>query len=384
MAFAGIAGHETAKQVLMRAIRTDRVSHAYLFEGPAHVGKRLTAVAFAKALMCASPPGPGEACGACAACAVCRAVERGNHPDFLLTVPTVRLKTKDETGRPEVAAVEDSEIRTEDIGRLIDRAYARAVSARRKVLIVSDAQTMNPVAANHLLKTLEEPPPGTVLILTATHVAGLLPTIVSRCQLVRFGPVPVAETEAAMAQAFPGEGAALVRSVAALSGGRPGWARRLLEHREALGVRARVLDLAARLPAEPPVACLKAAEALIEAAEAWWLATSESDLAGKLLKENRDRILRTQIGELLDILLTWFRDLAIAGEEGAETLLINADRVPELRRAAAESPDCAAAAAAVTEARNALRGNANLRLTVEVMLTGLRQALTAGSPAPTY
>jgi hypothetical protein len=145
-----------------------------------------------------------------------------------------------------------------------------------------------------------------------------------------------------------------------------------------------VLDLAARLPADPPVACMKAAETLIDEAEAWWMAVSNSDSAAKLLKENRDRILRTQIGELLDILLTWFRDLAIAGEEGAETLLINADRAAELRRAAAQSPDCAAAAGAVTEAKIALRGNANLRLTAEVMLIRLRQALTAGSPAPTY
>ena len=373
MAFADIAGHETAKQVLARAIRTDRVSHAYLFEGPAHVGKTLTAVAFAKALMCAAPPEPAAACGVCA---VCRAVERGNHPDFLLLFPTSRVETTDEEGQKAVAEIEGSEIRTDAIGRLIDRAHARAVSAARKVLIVSDAQAMNPVAANHLLKTLEEPPPGTVLVLTATSVAGLLPTIVSRCQLLRFGPVPVAETHAALARRFPDTDPALVRSVAALSGGRPGWGSRLLEHPDALRVRAQVLDLAARLPAEPPVACMKAAETFIEAAEAWWLATSDSESAGKLLKASHDRIVRTQVGELLDILLTWFRDLAIAGEPDAEALLINADRAPELRRGAVNAPDCAAAAGAITETRQALRGNSNLRLTVEVMLLRLRRALT--------
>jgi DNA polymerase-3 subunit delta' len=380
MAFADIAGHETAKRVLTRAIAADRVAHAYLLEGPAHVGKTLTALAFAKALMCPAPPEPGEACGACA---VCRAVERGNHPDFLLVFPTSRVETTDEEGQKAVAEIEGSEIRTDAIGRLIDRAHARAVSARRKVLIVSDAQAMNPVAANHLLKTLEEPPAGTVLILTATNVAALLPTIVSRCQLVRFGPVPVAETQAALAEQFPEADPATVRSVAALSGGRPGWGRRLLEHPQALEVRAQVLDLVARLPAEPPVACMKAAEACIEAGEAWWLATSDSDSAAKLLKANRDRILRTEIGELLDVVLTWFRDVAIAGEPDVDGLLINVDRAPELRRAAATAPDCASAAAAVTEAQTALRGNANLRLTVEVMLVRLRQALTAGSPAST-
>jgi hypothetical protein len=129
---------------------------------------------------------------------------------------------------------------------------------------------------------------------------------------------------------------------------------------------------------------MKAAEVLIDDAEAWWLATSESDTARELLKKNRDRVLRTQIGELLDVVLTWFRDLSIAGEEGAEALLINADRVAELKRAAERGPDCAAAGAAVSQAKEALRGNANLRLTVEVMLIRVRRALTAAVPEPAF
>ncbi|MBM3472644.1 MAG: AAA family ATPase [Armatimonadetes bacterium] len=381
MSFGGIAGHETAKQVLTRAILTDRVSHAYLFEGPAHVGKTLTAVAFAKALMCAEPPEPAESCNACA---ICRAVGRGNHPDFLLLFPTSRLETTDEEGQKAVAEIEGSLIRREAIGQLIDRAYGRAVSARRKVLIVSDAQAMNEEAANHLLKTLEEPPGRTTIILTATSADSLLPTIVSRSQLVRFGPVPLAETQAAMTRAFPGLDSALVRSVAALSGGRPGWARRLLEHPDTLAIRRRLLDRVARLPDQPPLVCMRAAEILIDDAEAWWLATSEGHTARELLKRNRDRVLRTQVGELLDLLVTWFRDLSIAGEEGAEGLLINADRIAELKRAAGRAPNCAAAGAAVSQAKEALRGNANLRLTVEVMLIRVRRALTAAVPGPAF
>jgi len=381
MSFGDIAGHETAKQVLTRAIRTDRVSHAYLFEGPAHVGKTLTAVAFAKALMCGEPPEPGESCNACA---ICRAVQKGNHPDFLLLFPTSRLETKDEEGQKAIAEIEGSLIRREAIGQLRDRAHGRAVSARRKVLIVSDAQAMNEEASNHLLKTLEEPPGRTTILLTATSADSLLPTIVSRSQLVRFGPVPVAETQAAMERAFPDLDPALVRSVAALSGGRPGWARRLLEHPATLAIRSRLLDRVARLASQPPLVCMKAAEMLIDDAEAWWNATAAGSFSAKLFRENRDRVLRTQIGELLDILLTWFRDLSIAGEEGAEGLLINADRIAELKRGAERAPDCAAAGAAVSQAKEALRGNANLRLTVEVMLIRVRRALTAAVPEPAH
>jgi DNA polymerase-3 subunit delta' len=382
MAFDEIAGHETAKQVLRRAIRTDRVSHAYLFEGPAHVGKTLTAVAFAKALMCRQPPEPGESCNECT---ICRAVERGNHPDFLLLRPTVRLEAEDEEGQKTAADIEGSMISVDAISRLISEANLRASSARRKVFIVTSAESMNDAAANRLLKTLEEPPGPTTIILTAASTSALLPTIVSRCQLVRFGPVPVGETQAAMEGLFPEMDGALIRSVAALSGGRPGWARRLLDHPDTLAIRDRILGLVARLPEQPPIACMKAAETLIDSAEAWWNATTEGDFSAELLKKNRDRVLRTQIGELLDILLTWLRDLAIAGEAGAEALFINADRAAELKAAADRAPRRASAEAAVSvrEAKESLRGNANLRLSVEVMLVQIRQALTA-SAAPVH
>jgi len=381
MAFDDIAGHETAKQVLTRAILTDRVSHAYLFEGPAHVGKTLTAVAFAKALMCAEPSQPGESCNACA---VCRAVERGNHPDFLLLRPSVRLEAEDEEGQRTAAEIEGSMISVEAIGRLISEANLRVVSARRKVFIVTSAETMNDAAANRLLKTLEEPPGETTIILTAASTSALLPTIVSRCQLVRFGPVPVDETAAALERLFPEAEAALVRSVAALSGGRPGWARRLLEHPDTLSIRNGLLDLAARLPAQPMVGCMKAAETLIDSAEAWWNATTQGKYSAQLLKENRDRVLRTQIGDLLDILLTWFRDLSIAGQEGSGGLLINADRAPQLEQLAAQAPAGAPAraAAAIRQAKESLSGNANLRLAVEVMLIDIWQALATTSPTP--
>jgi len=374
MSFADVCGHEVPKQVLQRAIRLDRVSHAYLFEGPAHVGKTLTAIAFAKALMCRQPPEPGEGCGECA---ICRAVERGNHPDFLLVRPTARLEAEDEEGQKAVAEIEGSEIRTEAIGQLIDRAYGRAVSARGKVLIVSEAHAMNPIAANHLLKTLEEPPPGTTLILATTSASALLPTIVSRCQLVRFGPVPLAETIEAIARRFPETDPAALRSVAALSGGRPGWAFRLLEHPETLRVRGQLLDLVCHLADQPLIGCLKGAETLIDTAESWWNATSEGESTQKLIKGNRDRVLRTQIGELFDILLTWFRDLAVARDEGNEALLINADRAAQVRRLAQSTSDRASAraSAAIRQAGTALRGNANLRLTIEVMLIDIWRAL---------
>jgi len=128
---------------------------------------------------------------------------------------------------------------------------------------------------------------------------------------------------------------------------------------------------------EPMVGCLRAAETLIEASEAWWTATTEGGFSEKLFRENRDRVLRTQISELLDILLTWFRDLAVAREADSSPPLINADRATQLRRLAQGISDRAPAraAAAIRRTKDALRGNANLRLTVEVMLLDIWRAL---------
>jgi DNA polymerase III subunit delta' len=377
LSFADIVGHEGPKRLLQRAIAGNRVSHAYLFEGPPLVGKTLTARTFAKALMCEAPPAPGDSCGGCA---ICRAVERGNHPDFLLIRPTSRIELKDETGEKETAEIAGSQITVDAIGRLISDANLKAASARRKVFIVSSAEAMNPPAMNRLLKTLEEPPGTTTIILTTANMGALLPTIISRCQLVRFGPVPVPEVQAALGARFPGSDAGLVRALAALSGGRLGWAERLLQHPDTVAIRCEVLDLAAGLPARPPVYCLKAAETLIDATERWWLATADSEQAKRVLKDHRDRVLRTRIGDLLDILLTWFRDVSLARDGGADDLLINADRAERLRQAGASVPATGPgeAAAAVRRARESIVGNANLRLAVEVMLAEIRQALSPG------
>ncbi len=374
LAFADIVGHEGPKRVLQRAITANRVSHAYLLEGPPLVGKTLTARTFAKALMCEQPPVAGDCCDACA---LCTAVERENHPDFLLLRPTSRIELKDDEGGKETAEIAGSLITVEAISRLISEANLRASRARRKVFIVASAEAMNAPAANRLLKTLEEPPGQTTIILTTASLPGLLPTIISRCQLVRFGPVPVPEVRAALERRFPLADPALVRSLAALSGGRFGWAERLLTHPDTIALRRELLDLIADLPTKPMVYTLKAAELLLDAAERWWLATSESEHAAKALKDHRDRVLRTKIGELFDILLTWFRDLSLAREEGTEELLVNADRVEQLRAAARGlSPNGAGqASAAIRRAKESIAGNANLRLSVEVMLADVWQAL---------
>ena len=380
MALRDVVGQETAVAVLQRAIRHGRITHAYLFAGPPNVGKTLTAVEFAQAINCLEPPAEADNCGRCAECA---AIARGNHPDFRLVRPSVRAESQEEGTPARLGAeLDGAEIRTEAIADLMTQASLCRARGRRKVLVVSGADAMNDTAANRLLKTLEEPPVDTTLVLTAASPSLLLPTIVSRCQLVRFGPVPSRQAEEALRAAFPDTAADEVRAVVALSGGRYGWARRMLASPQVRQVRTGLLRLAAQLPSAPPVGCLKLAEVLVEAAEQWWTATVEGEDAAKLLVQARDRVLRTTMSPVLDVLQTWYRDLALGPDTAPPDLLVNADHRDALHEAARlMSPNAARQACAeIAATRHALAGNANLTLALEVLLARL-MALSAPAPA---
>jgi len=380
MAFRDVVGQETAVTVLRRAIRHGRITHAYLFAGPPNIGKTLTALEFAKAINCVELGAEADNCGRCAECV---AIERGNHPDFRLVRPSVRAESHEEGATSRLGAeLDGAEIRTEAIADLMVQASLSRARARRMVLIVSGADVMNETAANRLLKTLEEPPVDTTLVLTAASPSLLLPTIVSRCQLVRFGPVPSRQAEEALRAAFPDAAEAEVRAVVALAGGRYGWARRMLASPQVRQVRLGLLRLAAQLPSAPPVGCLKLAEALQEAAEKWWGATVEGEDAAKLLAQARDRVLRTTMAPVLDVLQTWYRDLALGPATTDPSLLANADHREALCETARVTSPASArqACAEIAATRQALAGNANLTLSLEVLVARL-MSLSAPAPA---
>lgn len=196
-------GHERAVRVLRRALASGRIAHAYLFWGPDGIGKEAVALAFASVLFCRDPEalGRGEPCGACPSC---RKMEAGGHPDLHLLAPGEKA------------------ISVEDVRNLQEALSFQAYEKGRKVVIIRDAPRMSPAGANALLKTVEEPPPETFLILLAAHPSRLLPTLVSRCQPVRFDPLSEADVEKVLvAHGVEPETAA---RLAGLSGGSPGTA----------------------------------------------------------------------------------------------------------------------------------------------------------------
>lgn len=160
-------GHEERWLDLMRALNHGRLGHAYLFIGPASVGKTFVAMEFAKAILCMERV-DGEACGSCRSCLL---FDHGNHPDFRMVNP------------------DGTSLKIEQIRSISKEAGYLPVLSERKVFFVGDATLMTDVAANGFLKTLEEPPSSVVFLSTADDENSVLPTIRSRFQGVRLGPV---------------------------------------------------------------------------------------------------------------------------------------------------------------------------------------------------
>lgn len=217
-----LIGHQWAVDLLREHIRARRVRHAYLFTGPRGVGRRTLALRFAQALQCSTPPEPGVPCGQCA---TCRRIAAGQHPDLFI------VQAEREGGTLQVDQVRALQ------GQLALAPY----EGPYRVALLLRFEEAHPAAANALLKTLEEPPGSVVLLLTAESAEALLPTIVSRCEVLRLRPLAPEVVAQALAQAH-GVPEAQARLLAHLAGGRPGQALRWMADPEPLAQRRKHLQ----------------------------------------------------------------------------------------------------------------------------------------------
>ncbi len=207
--FSGVLGQERALDLLRRYLSADAVPQGLLFSGEEGIGKETAARAFAAALICRSPVEDG----ACGACPDCRLLSSSSHPNFLRISPETQF------------------LKIDEIRALQEELSLKAFSDRPRVAILCPADRMTHQAANALLKTLEEPPPETHLLLVAHRIASMMPTIVSRCQKVPFFPLPpdaAAEILSRHPEAGGGYPPAVIRLACAVSGGSPGRALALL------------------------------------------------------------------------------------------------------------------------------------------------------------
>jgi len=164
--FSAVWGQDAACSSLSRNMETGRLPSGYLFSGASGTGKTLTAAIFAKALLCQST---GHT--PCGSCRSCRMYEAGSHPDFFRIEP------------------DGAFIKVEQMREMISALSLKSYLGGRKAALIDNSEKMHPSAANAFLKTLEEPPPGCVIILVSPSPSALLPTIVSRCRIVRFVPM---------------------------------------------------------------------------------------------------------------------------------------------------------------------------------------------------
>lgn len=320
-----LLGHEWAVDMLKQHILREAVRHAYLLAGPPGLGRRTLALRFAQALNCTQPIAPGQPCGICRDC---KQIEAMQHPDLSI------VQADTEGGTLKVDQV-----------REVRRSLAlKPYQSRYRVALFLRFQEASEGAANALLKTLEEAPEYAILILTADSPEGLLPTITSRCEVLRLRPLPVDAIETYLGE--HGAEREQAHLIAHVSSGRPGYALQLLKDESALDFRAERLTDLGQLLSSTRVQKFKYAEKLAKDKEA--------------------------MRQTLLVWLSYWRDVLLQ-VSGAKASVANVDQNESIT-ALAERLELGRARRVVHDLESAidrLERNVNARLLAEVLLLDL-------------
>lgn len=335
MLFDRILGQSQAKHILSQALSRSCLAHAYLFYGPESIGKKLLAVEFAKALNCLSQNAPGAPCGTCESC---RKIENRVHPDFFFLEPAKSTPT-----------TREAVIKIEEIRKLQKKLGYLPYEGKVKVAVIDQVEKMNLQACNAFLKTLEEPPSATVLILVTSNIYQLLPTLISRCQGIKFNPLP----PEAIREILQNQEEEMEPGEVDVRVGR------------AQGQVSRALSEEATQAA----ACRREMIGLIHQ-----VSFQRMDL---LFQWSKSRARGSEpLSRILEEMMGLIRDLTFIKSGGPPEQLFNRDLLAELTPVAGHKPLHALLkmADAVYRTQNALSGNANAQLALETMLLDFCEA----------
>ena len=332
MSFAKLIGNERNKRILQRMLTNGRVSGTLIFAGPDGVGKRQFALTLAKATNCQKAPGNSFATDSCDDCAVCRRIDEGVYGDVTTIQPDGQY------------------IKIAQTRELAEEVYYRPREGRQRFFIIDEADRLRDEAANSLLKTLEEPPPTSTLILLTSRPNSLLQTIRSRSQRISFAPLPIAEMERFLTENYP-RPAADTALLARVSEGRIGQATAfdLSVYRQERRTLIELLELMAR--GQDRFRLLKAAE--------------------YIGKKERD-----EFEKELDLLISILRDVFLLSGGSSHDQIINVDVADRLQQLAAKIglQRVMSWSEKISEVRKNLRVNINRQVAMEAALLGLVEA----------
>lgn len=315
MMFKEIKGHTKTIRQLKTAVFRGEVHHAYLFHGPEGVGKGTTALALAAALNCLDSL-EGDSCGKCQSC---MQMEKGVHPNLHWLFP------------------QGKSIKIEQIKALQEKLSYKRWQGNYTVAIVDEADLMTEQAENSLLKILEEPHPGVCFILLTDRPESFLPTIISRCQKMRFGPLSVKEIHSLLLERGVAEG--LGKQIAGISNGKPSKALAILADEGVLQEREKALNF-----------CKLLSEGGVK----------EAFEVSEALQQNEGET-------LMEWMALWWRDLLVWQLARSEKLIVNLDLLDQIKKGNFATESLRQALAELEKGRYRLNKNANRKLCFDVM-----------------
>lgn len=325
MDFGKVIGHEKLVESLRKSIEIDQISHSYLFEGEESIGKRMVALSFSKTLLCKE-----EDLEPCNRCNSCLKFDNWNHPDFKLIEPKKGL------------------IKKKEIDDLIKSMSIAPLESKRKIVVIDNSDQIGVEGQNGLLKTLEEPPPYVNIILISSNSNNLIPTILSRCQVLKFYPVNNKEIEELLKRNY-NKTSEEANFIAHFTKGSVGRSILLSSSDDFFHRRDKVLEIINNVVKGDKPAVFNSVDFFIENKEI--------------------------INELLDIIIYWFRDLIIYKEIGESEIIINRDKLSLLiDQSFLSSNKINDIIENIIEARKNIKRNVNYQLVIETMLLNMQEA----------
>ena len=324
MDFTQVLGHKSTIENLQNAIKKGQISHSYLFEGEESIGKRMVALSFAKTLLCKK-----QGLQPCNNCNSCLKFDNFNHPDFELIEP------------------EKDKIKRDEIKNIIDNINIAPLESPRRIFIIDNSDKIGVEGQNALLKTLEEPPSYINIILITSNINKLIPTILSRCERIKFYPVETKKIGEFLVSKYDKtiEEASFISHFTKGSVGR---AITLSETPEFFEMREEVLNII---------------DSIIKGDK--FKAFSSMDF---FLNNKED------YEEILDIIIYWFRDLILYKELGNTELLVNKDKTSLLSsQSFLKEGQINDIINRIMDTKKDIRGNVNYQLAMETMLLSMQE-----------